>query len=130
MNRYKKNYINISEKVFTEDDKTDDKQSLFNVGNIKMGSIVKKNKALILLDASNIAMRHGGNTKYSTKGIQIAINYFTSNGHKVLSFLPEYLFKANKDDGKSKTKVLTYNFTNIRYSLITSNILKNYLKKG
>jgi ribonuclease ZC3H12 len=47
---------------------------------------------LIILDASNIAMRHG-NQKFSSKGIEIVINYFQSNGHKVVSFLPEYFFR-------------------------------------
>jgi len=80
---------------------------MFNVGNIKLTNIVvKKNKALILLDASNIAMRHGGNKIYSTKGIQIAMNYFTLNGHKVLSFLPEYLFKGKDEANHYKKKVI------------------------
>ena len=53
---------------------------------------VKKIKPLIILDASNIAMRHG-NQKFSSKGIEIVINYFQNNGHKVVSFLPEYFFR-------------------------------------
>lgn len=57
---------------------------------------VKKVKPLVLLDASNIAMRHG-DKRFSTKGIKIVIEYFTSNGHQVLSFLPEYLFKVRED---------------------------------
>ena len=40
---------------------------------------VTKIKPKILLDASNIAMRHGDKT-YSTKGIKIAMSYFTVNG--------------------------------------------------
>jgi hypothetical protein len=65
---------------------------------------VRKVKSLILLDASNIAMRHGDKT-FSTKGIQIVMDYFTINGHKVLSFLPEYLFKENVNSGKKKRVV-------------------------
>ncbi len=64
---------------------------------------VKKIKPLVLLDASNIAMRHG-DKKFSTKGIKIVIDYFISNGHQVLSFLPEYLFKI-RDDIKKKNVV-------------------------
>lgn len=60
--------------------------------------ISKKEKPLIVLDASNIAMRHGGE-KFSTKGIQLVIDYFTRNSHKVISFLPDYLFKEK--DGSS-----------------------------
>ena len=116
MNRFKKNFINISEKLVTEDSKVNffnniysiikvDEKLLPNVGNFKLSSVVKKNKALILLDASNIAMRHGGNKLFSTKGIQIAMNYFILNGHNVLSFLPEYLFKSKEEQNNYKKKV-------------------------
>jgi hypothetical protein len=37
-------------------------------------------------------MMHGRNKVFSVKGIQIAINYWQKNGHKVICFLPEYLF--------------------------------------
>ena len=57
-------------------------------------TVPKKEKPLIVLDASNIAMRHGEQKGiYSTKGIKIAIDFFTKNEHKVISFLPDYLFK-------------------------------------
>lgn len=77
---------------------------------------VRKFKPLILLDASNIAMRHGDKT-FSTKGIQIVMDYFTINGHKVLSFLPEYLFKENVNSGKKKRVVPDdINYLNKLYS--------------
>ena len=53
---------------------------------------IKKEKPIILLDACNIAMRHGEKT-FSSKGIQIVMDYFQKNGHTVLAFLPEYLFR-------------------------------------
>ena len=49
-------------------------------------------KPLIVLDAQNIAMRHGKDKFFSTKGIEIAVNFWSKNGHKVVSFLPDYLF--------------------------------------
>jgi hypothetical protein len=45
-----------------------------------------------VLDAQNIAMRHGKDKFFSTKGIEIAVNFWKNNGHKVVSFLPDYLF--------------------------------------
>ena len=33
---------------------------------------------------------------FSTKGIQIVMDYFIQKGHKVLSFLPEYLFRSKE----------------------------------
>lgn len=65
---------------------------------------MKKVKPLILLDASNIAMRHGDRT-FSTKGIKIVIDYFIKNGHKVLAFLPEYLFRTQNVNYKAKKVV-------------------------
>lgn len=58
---------------------------------------------MILLDASNIAMRHGDRT-FSTKGIKIVLEYFIKNGHKVLAFLPEYLFRSKDSSSQSTTK--------------------------
>ena len=39
-----------------------------------------------------MAMKHGRDKLFSTKGLHIAINYWMKNGHKVICFLPEYLF--------------------------------------
>ena len=71
-------------------------------------NVEKKEKPLIVLDASNIAMRHGEQKGiYSTKGIKIAIDFFTKNGHQVKSFLPDYLFKEKDPFAKhSKKRVL------------------------
>lgn len=52
----------------------------------------RKRKPLIILDAQNVAMKHGRDKLFSVKGIQIAVNYWVKNGHKVVCFLPEYLF--------------------------------------
>jgi Ni,Fe-hydrogenase maturation factor len=38
-------------------------------------------RPLIIIDASNIAMRHGKNSFFSVKGIQIAGEYWQKNGH-------------------------------------------------
>ncbi|KAK3233456.1 hypothetical protein CYMTET_56248 [Cymbomonas tetramitiformis] len=46
---------------------------------------------LIIVDAPNVAMRHGGRRKcFSCKGIQIVLEYWLQRGHKVKGFLPEY----------------------------------------
>ena len=63
---------------------------------------VKKFKPLILLDMSNIAMRHGNSEKFSTKGIKLCLDFFIKNGHEVSGFLPEYLFK-DKEEQKTKS---------------------------
>lgn len=84
------------------------KEKIFNQFKAQINfTNVKKIKPLILLDASNIAMRHGNQT-FSTKGVKIVMDYFTVNGHKVLSFLPEYLFRSkdgNQNLGKKKRVV-------------------------
>ena len=50
-----------------------------------------KQKPLIVLDAQNVAMRHGVDVSFSCKGIRIAVNFWQKNGHSVICFLPEYL---------------------------------------
>ena len=45
---------------------------------------------LIVIDAPNVAMRHGLNAKFSCKGIKLAIDFFKAAGHKVVAFLPDY----------------------------------------
>lgn len=41
----------------------------------------KDEKPLIIIDAQNVAMRHGKNQLFSVKGIQIVIEYWEKNGH-------------------------------------------------
>jgi hypothetical protein len=53
------------------------------------------------LDVQNIAMRHGKDKVFSCRGIQLAVRYWVKNGHKVISFLPEYLFDY-EEVGKNK----------------------------
>ena len=53
---------------------------------------MQREKPLIVLDAQNVAMRHGADKLFSCRGIQVAVQYWVKNGHKVLCFLPEYLF--------------------------------------
>ena len=102
-----------------------------NVDKIKMqlmkGDITKekkeKAKPLIVLDASNIAMRHGEQKGiYSTKGIQIAIEFFTKNGHKVISFLPDYLFKEKDPNKHGKKRVLPDNLSYL-YGLVSKGLV-------
>ena len=83
----------------------------------------EKAKPLIVLDASNIAMRHGEQKGiYSTKGIQIAIEFFTKNGHKVISFLPDYLFKEKDPNKHGKKRVLPDNLSYL-YGLVSKGLV-------
>ncbi|KAH9163667.1 hypothetical protein LEN26_000406 [Aphanomyces euteiches] len=50
-------------------------------------------KCLIVVDAANVAMRHGLNKKFSCRGIRLAFDYFLARSHKVIAFLPDYLLK-------------------------------------
>jgi hypothetical protein len=104
---YKKSEnLSITEKILTDDtisESTNElKSKLFNPKNI-ISLNVKKSKPLILLDASNIAMRHG-DRNFSCKGIKIVMDFFKRSGHEVLSFLPEYLF--NKASPGKKYRVV------------------------
>jgi len=47
-------------------------------------------KSLVVLDAPNIAMRHGLNKKFSTYGIELALRFWEDRGHRTIGFLPDY----------------------------------------
>ena len=59
---------------------------------------------MIVLDAPNIAMRHGtrGNSKkFSCAGIKLAIDYYQTLGHKVIGFIPDF-YLSYENAGKHK----------------------------
>jgi len=41
-------------------------------------------------------MRHGQNSWFSCKGIELSVDFWQLNGHKVIGFLPDYLFDREK----------------------------------
>jgi hypothetical protein len=43
---------------------------------------------LIVVDAPNVAMKHGMNEKFSCKGIKLVMDFFHTAGHKVVAFMP------------------------------------------
>lgn len=47
-----------------------------------------KHSAIIVVDAANVAMRHGLNQRFSCKGIEIALHFFQAGGHSVIGFIP------------------------------------------
>ena len=55
-----------------------------------------------MIDAQNVAMRHGSDSVFSCKGIQIAVQYWEKNGHKVICFLPEYLLDYKQVSQRKK----------------------------
>ena len=44
---------------------------------------------MIVLDAPNVAMRHGRGKQFSCDGISLAIVYYQKRGHRVVAFLPD-----------------------------------------
>ena len=59
-------------------------------------TLAKQSRPLIILDVQNIAMKHGRNQLFSTKGITVAVDYWRTNEHKVIGFLPDYLLDYEK----------------------------------
>ena len=64
---------------------------------------------MIVLDAQNVAMRHGKDKVFSVKGIQIAINYWRKNGHEVVCFVPDYLLDFEQVGAKMNAKKMNLN---------------------
>ena len=47
-------------------------------------------------------MRHGVDKLFSCRGIQIAVQFWVRNDHKVICFLPEYLFDYQQVNQRKK----------------------------
>eukprot|EP00929_Paragymnodinium_shiwhaense_P022654 TRINITY_DN14416_c0_g1_i2.p1 TRINITY_DN14416_c0_g1~~TRINITY_DN14416_c0_g1_i2.p1 ORF type:complete len:1011 (+),score=206.55 TRINITY_DN14416_c0_g1_i2:53-3085(+) len=54
-------------------------------------------KQLIVVDAANVAVRHGGIGEkiFSSRGIQLVIDYYIRRHHEVIAFLPEYCLRED-----------------------------------
>jgi hypothetical protein len=75
-----------------------------------------KSKPLIVIDAQNVAMRHGKDKNFSVKGLHLCINYWIKNGHKVVCFVPEYLLDFEQVAANKKMKEM--NLKDIKASKI------------
>jgi hypothetical protein len=53
-------------------------------------------KPLIVIDAPNVAMRHGRQKKFSSLGVRLCAQYWQREGHKVIAFLPDYYLDYQK----------------------------------
>lgn len=55
----------------------------------------------IVIDGSNVAMRHGNGQVFSCRGIQLAVDYFKKRGHsKITVFVPEWRKEASTPDSR------------------------------
>lgn len=54
-----------------------------------------KEKRLIILDGQNVAIRYG-DTKFSSLGLKLAIDFWAERGHQVQVLLPDYYFKKEE----------------------------------
>jgi hypothetical protein len=50
---------------------------------------IKGPRPIVVLDGPNVAMRHGRGKTFSSVGIQHAILYYQTRGHRVVAILPE-----------------------------------------
>ncbi|POM79569.1 Hypothetical protein PHPALM_2721 [Phytophthora palmivora] len=55
---------------------------------------------LIVIDAPNVAMRHGKGKVFSSVGIELAVNYFQALGHRVVAFIPDYMLQSDEERAK------------------------------
>ena len=67
-----------------------------------------------------MAMRHGKNSFFSVKGIQIVVEYWQKNGHQVVCFLPDYLFSY--DQVALKKKLSNLNIKEYKASQMPDNV--------
>ena len=69
---------------------------------------------MIVVDASNAAMRYGKNKEFIVRGLQIVLEFWKKNGHQVICFLPDYLF--NYEEVGKKKKAVALNVKDVKAS--------------
>lgn len=68
----------------------------------------------VVIDGSNVAFGHSGNTVFSSRGIEICYEYFQKKGHKVKAFIPQFRRRSPSTsdthilDKLEKLKVLVF----------------------
>ncbi|KAG7385092.1 hypothetical protein PHYPSEUDO_001944 [Phytophthora pseudosyringae] len=69
----------------------------------------KDQQRLIVIDAPNVAMRHGKGKVFSCAGIELAVNYFHALGHRVVAFIPDYMLQSDEEraEREEQGEVLT-----------------------
>jgi hypothetical protein len=60
---------------------------------------IKNSQLLIVIDAFDVAIRHGKGRGFSCQGLQLCMAYFMSRGHRVLAFIPDYCLDQRKAIG-------------------------------
>eukprot|EP01041_Mallomonas_annulata_P008228 gene8228-16920_t len=88
--------------------------------------------SLIVVDAPNVAMRHGLNAKFSCAGIRIVLEFFAQAGHKVVSFLPDYYLSYEGVNGIRRQAVLNIDGATVRASRVPDdvNLLQQLVVRG
>jgi len=77
-------------------------QQLVGMAPLSSPSFSSSSLPLIVLDAPNLAMRHGGQSgeasskRFSSAGVLLASNYFRLQGHRVVGFVPDFLLDLEK----------------------------------
>ncbi|KAE8898110.1 hypothetical protein PF005_g7637 [Phytophthora fragariae] len=69
----------------------------------------KVQRRLVVIDAPNVAMRHGKGKVFSCAGIDLAVNYFQALGHRVIAFIPDYMLQSDDEraEREEQGEVLT-----------------------
>ena len=47
-------------------------------------------RPLVVVDGPNAAIKHGQRAKFSSRGIQLVLEYWQQRGHRALAFVPEH----------------------------------------
>ena len=102
--------FNDANKISAKTQKQKEDEDIFSqIDNLNIDekqALSQEKKPLIIIDAQNVAMRHGKDKLFSSKGIHLAINYWTKNGHQVVCFVPEYILDYQQVADKKKMRDL------------------------
>lgn len=87
---------------------------------------------VVVVDAPNVAMRHGLNLRFSSKGVQLALDFFIRAGHKVVAFLPDYYLNYEDVNALRRQGNLNMSGAKVRASRVPDDVglLQELVGKG
>jgi len=59
-------------------------------------------KQLIVVDGPNVAIRHGRSRKFSSRGIELCLEFWRQQGHQAIAVLPEFHLNYDRVGGKAR----------------------------
>jgi hypothetical protein len=91
-----------------------------SVAQVQRSSSTKPGLRPIVIDGSNVAMRHGNNEVFSCRGIGLCVDYFLQRGHRQITvFVPSWRKEKSSPDHPINNQEVLYALEKDKYLVFT-----------